>query len=504
MRGLLTPIAVMFSLLLSTFPAFAAPPEFSGGINDEYVYEEIVFLTGEPLKFTGTYTVTEREKNSTKTVTYKFKLVSADKSVDGKLDRSLTLVTDYSQHNSKGQTIAQTKVDSFKETLQIGKNKYELKDFQLSKSEVVDNRPASDFYSGNLQGRKYYTINRDEGTAVIEISGGNVGYKNFWGSTETQIINYTISVDWDAPEDRTDRKNTNKVKIQWEGTVEAQVSDSMTKSLQYQGNDARFTSFDGGYARVTNAEMSSRYEYNLPVMKNGIPDSKKRDVSVLELSRSMVPRVERLVVPKFRDIGGHWAQAQINKLYSLEVFDDASQFFSPDTPMTRESFIAGIIKACNIRPTLEAKKTTSSTHKKVEEVSPFKDVPVNNPNYQYIKEAVDKGIVKGENGGIFNPNGYLTKAQAVTILIRALGFENRAPAPGFTTPFADDGEIPGWAKDSVYMARQIGLLEGDGANCFRPNKAMTRAEASALLVRFLEFLEKDLQKDYRENIVLYK
>jgi len=32
---------------------------------------------------------------------------------------------------------------------------------------------------------------------------------------------------------------------------------------------------------------------------------------------------------------------------------------------------------------------------------------------------------------------------------------------------------------------------------------MTRAESSAMLVRFLEFLEKDLQQDYRENIILY-
>jgi len=32
---------------------------------------------------------------------------------------------------------------------------------------------------------------------------------------------------------------------------------------------------------------------------------------------------------------------------------------------------------------------------------------------------------------------------------------------------------------------------------------MTRAEASAMLVRFLEFLERDLQRDYRENIILF-
>ncbi|HEX3010538.1 MAG TPA: S-layer homology domain-containing protein, partial [Syntrophomonadaceae bacterium] len=58
-------------------------------------------------------------------------------------------------------------------------------------------------------------------------------------------------------------------------------------------------------------------------------------------------------------------------------------------------------------------------------------------------------------------------------------------------------------RDSIYVASEIGLVQGDNSNCVNPNKVMTRAEASALLVKFLNFLEVDLQKDYRENIVLY-
>ena len=101
------------------------------------------------------------------------------------------------------------------------------------------------------------------------------------------------------------------------------------------------------------------------------------------------------------------------------------------------------------------------------------------------------------------PEESLTRAEAIVILIRALGFENRAPAPGFITSFSDDALIPEWAKDSVYVAREIGLVTGDWDNRINPGKVLTRAEASSLLVKFLEFLEKDLQKDYRENIILY-
>ena len=137
------------------------------------------------------------------------------------------------------------------------------------------------------------------------------------------------------------------------------------------------------------------------------------------------------------------------------------------------------------------------------EESPFKDVSVDDADYKYIKAGLEKGIIFGETHDLFKPRDYLTRAQAITILIRALGFGSRAPNPGYYTSFADDHKIPSWARDSVYVAREIGITEGDSSNRFNPNQIMTRAEASAMLVRFLQFLERDLQRDYRENIILY-
>jgi hypothetical protein len=101
------------------------------------------------------------------------------------------------------------------------------------------------------------------------------------------------------------------------------------------------------------------------------------------------------------------------------------------------------------------------------------------------------------------PDVPLTRTEAVAIIIRALGFDNLAPIPGYRTSFDDDDEIAEWAKDSIYMAKEIGLIEGDGINRFNPNKVMTRAEASTMITRFLKFMERDLQKDYRENIILF-
>lgn len=52
--------------------------------------------------------------------------------------------------------------------------------------------------------------------------------------------------------------------------------------------------------------------------------------------------------------------------------------------------------------------------------------------------------------------------------------------------FADDADIPHWAKGAVEAIRQHGMIEGRGGNRFVPNATATRAEATVMLLRMLE------------------
>lgn len=500
MKKILT-ILVFWLLLISylPLPALASPPDFAGGINDENVYEEVVFLSGSPVKFSsqgGKFTIKESEKGLVKSISYTIKLNSVTTGVIGTLDRSFKIIITSTPDKEIGQTTNTAELKSFKESIVIGSDTYDLKKssgYQFSKSDIIDNRPAADFYSGTLTARKYYEINKNQGTAILDVSGGIVGYDNFWGNTETQIMDYSITVN----------RVINNQTVSWDGSVKAVVSDSTSKSLEYSQTQADYSSFNGGYIRVTNHEMSSNYQYNLPTFTNNLPDNTGRNKSNIELSRQMMPRVERLVVPKFRDTGGHWAQESIEKLYGLEVYEGSSVFFLPSVPMTRLDFLHAVVKACDLRvgqTDATAKKKTS--RKAAVEVSPYSDVPVSDPNYAYVKDAVDKGIVQSIRPDYFGAAEGITRAQAVDILIKALGFDTKAPSPPYRTDFADDASIPAWARDSVYVAREIGLISGD-SNYFRPNNVMTRAEASVMLENFLVFLQKDLQEDYRDRIVLY-
>ena len=51
-------LAVLLVLTAITPIANAKVPEYNGGVMDEYEYEEVFFLAGYPIKFTGKATVT--------------------------------------------------------------------------------------------------------------------------------------------------------------------------------------------------------------------------------------------------------------------------------------------------------------------------------------------------------------------------------------------------------------------------------------------------------------
>lgn len=469
---------ILFSALFLTFlliapKAEAKPPDYNGGVSNEYTYEEYFFLAkGQPILFKGKATITEKENKGKMTSTYKFTL---DGPGGAKLTRSVSYVADLDNHQDKSQTTSNAIVKSFSEKVTLGKTTYTLDDYQFTHGTVIDNLPASDYYSGNAVGRKIYKVKdsaaKTDNLITVHFTGRNMGYENFWGATETQLIDYEIVYP--------DKQS---------GFVTSRTSDSKSRILQYEPHDPSLSSFTGGHAVVSESNMISEYKYNLPYVAS---------TGTVTLNKKNTPKIERLIVPKFRDLNKHWAKDHIEKLYSLGVFDESSQFFSPNTPMKRYQYTVGILKAVDIRVLEDPKK------KKVVKKSIFKDLNVKEKDYPYIESAVEKGIITGVTPDTFNPDGPITRVQAVAILVRALGMEGRAPSPGFRTQFADDNKISDWAKDSVYVATELGLVSGDEFNRFNPQQPLTRAHAAALTSRFLDFLEKDLKQNYRDDILFF-
>lgn len=99
----------------------------------------------------------------------------------------------------------------------------------------------------------------------------------------------------------------------------------------------------------------------------------------------------------------------------------------------------------------------------------------------YLQAAVRMGALHGFPGGLLQPDGPLTRAQAVKIVVAAAGFH----ASG-ELGYADVTDT-GWYATHVSAARRMGLI-GPGAGhglwdgpVFRADEPVTRAEAAMLL-----------------------
>jgi len=197
MRKALLIVLCMVMVIIYPVQALAAPLDFGGGVSDEYEYEEIVFLSGTPIKFVGTFTVTERNRGNVTDLGYKFVLSPEDKTIKGKLDRKMNYEIVNENFSEKGQTVAEATVNSYRETITIGEDKYTLSDYQFSKYRYYRQPYRLRIITlTTIISRKLYEINKDEGRVSVETSGGSVGYKNFLGgSTETQILDYMMDTE---------------------------------------------------------------------------------------------------------------------------------------------------------------------------------------------------------------------------------------------------------------------------------------------------------------------
>ncbi len=109
----------------------------------------------------------------------------------------------------------------------------------------------------------------------------------------------------------------------------------------------------------------------------------------------------------------------------------------------------------------------------------FVDVPADS----YYKEAVDwaaeNGIVSGVSDTRFDPDGFCTRAQAITLLWRMAG----SPAPKSTSHNFTDVKPGSYYEQAVLWGVESGIIVGTSKTAFTPDGICTRAHAVALLYR---------------------
>lgn len=143
--------------------------------------------------------------------------------------------------------------------------------------------------------------------------------------------------------------------------------------------------------------------------------------------------------PDFADVKGtkyEDAVARLELLNVLKGYPDGS--FKPENTITRAEFAAVAVRAKGLAGVAEAAKGLPSG---------FSDVPAGHWAAGYVGVAGSTGIVNGIGGGLFAPNAPVKYEEAVTMLVRALGYEVSAQTKG------------GYPFGYLIVAKEIDLLD---------------------------------------------
>lgn len=100
------------------------------------------------------------------------------------------------------------------------------------------------------------------------------------------------------------------------------------------------------------------------------------------------------------------------------------------------------------------------------------------------------GIVQGQGEGLFDPEGDVTRAAFVQMLVNAFGLQTEEAVSSFS-----DVEEGAWYAAAVASAEKLGLITGKGNGEFGVNDPITRQDAAVILHRILVAAEAETSAD---------
>lgn len=167
-------------------------------------------------------------------------------------------------------------------------------------------------------------------------------------------------------------------------------------------------------------------------------------------------------VTKFSDVSDSYTATAVESLRLMGVLDGYGDgTFRPDTVLNRAQFCKMAVYAMDGSGELGRYST----------VTIFPDVKPSHWASAYINMAARKGIISGFADGKFKPSQTVTAGQAVTILMRGLGYKDE-----------DMGGV--WPQSYMAEAQTNGLLKSTGITS--AYAGLTRAQAARLFLNLFE------------------
>lgn len=177
----------------------------------------------------------------------------------------------------------------------------------------------------------------------------------------------------------------------------------------------------------------------------------------------------------FKDVNeSDWFREAVEFVYEKGLFSGVTEeYFAPEESITRGMLVTVLWR-------MESKPVVNYLMR-------YEDVDQSAYYAEAIRWAASEGIVNGYSETEFAPDKEITREEFAAIINRYAdyigeGDGNKASITGF----ADSNEVSNWAYENMRWAVGTGLINGTDGNRLDPQGITTRAEAAAILQRFLE------------------
>lgn len=178
----------------------------------------------------------------------------------------------------------------------------------------------------------------------------------------------------------------------------------------------------------------------------------------------------------FEDVDGEdWFYGSVKEMYEQGLMLGTSQtLFQPGRSISR-AMMATVLWRMSGEPEAEGD-------------AGFADVPEDTWYSAAVAWGAENSVVQGYSDGCFYPEREITRQELAAMLYRlGGGGPGNSPEGGSgVSSYSDAGDISDWALEAVNWAVESGILTGRGNGTLDPLGLATRAEAAAMLVRYLK------------------
>lgn len=229
-------------------------------------------------------------------------------------------------------------------------------------------------------------------------------------------------------------------------------------------------------------------------------------------------RLSETISPHIYYADGTWMASFVVDHFSTFAFAEEAETEKPDTPGGGSG---------SSRPSISGNTQEKSTETKP--TATFSDVEAGSWYESAVAFAVDKGLFKGVDENHFAPDTTTNRAMIMTVLARLDGqkadtydeavqwaiskgvsdgsdinavitreqfatmlyrYAGQPQTKGQLTGFADIDDVSAWASHAMTWAVENGIVKGNEKSELSPLSGATRAEAAAIMQRYIELIEK--------------